>query len=60
MPLHVLPERPDLGVVAGRHRIIGVRERRDFLGHRPSLSLPLDASAVHYLDVVVPEEPEDP
>src|ERR671917_148399 len=58
--LHVLLERPYLGVVAGRDRIIGARERRNLLGHRPSLGLPLNAPSVHYLDVVVPEEPEDP
>src|SRR3712207_1751084 len=60
MPLHVLPESPDLGVIAGRDRIVGARERRNLLGHRPALGFPLDAPAIHNSDVAMPEEPEDP
>src|SRR5215208_14736 len=58
--LDILPESPDLRVVPLRYRIIGPREGRHFLRHLAALGLPLDPSAVHDLDVVVAEEPEDP
>src|SRR5919202_690653 len=57
---HVLSESPYLGVVAGRDRVVGVREGRYLLGHRSALGLPLKPPAVHDLRVLVPEEPKDP
>src|SRR5215211_3060804 len=60
VPLHVLPERPDPGVVPLRNGVVSPWERWHILGHLAPLSLPLYPSTVHDLHVVMAEEPEHP
>jgi hypothetical protein len=57
---YVVLEGPYLLVVALGHGVLSPREGGYLLRHRPAFGLPLNASAVHHLDVVVAEEPEDP
>src|SRR5215218_10368937 len=60
VPLHVLPERPYLGVVPLRNGIVSPGKRGHLLGHLAPLGLPFHPATVHNLNVVVAEESEHP
>src|SRR5215211_2626439 len=60
VPLHVLPERPYLGVVPLRNGVVSPGEGWHILSHFAPLRFPSYPSAVHNLHVVVAEEPEHP
>src|SRR5215217_5403277 len=60
VPLHVLPERPYLGVVPLRDGVVGPGKGWHILGHFAPLRFPFYPSTIHNLHVVVAEEPEHP
>jgi hypothetical protein len=57
---HVVDEGADGRVVALGGDVLGRREARPLLGHRPTVLLPARAPAVHDAQVGEAEEPEHP